>query len=161
THSSRSGPERGAARAWKRRAGGSDDRRSSMTGSHTPAARPIRRGRPDGRAARRLWAALALGWAIGPGLARAQGPQVNVTNAPGVSSARGRLGPALGASGTSGFDATPVQPIQNIFLGRTGPGGTRAPLNQLNAPRVPVLQILPISLPQPLQPANIPQYGEL
>jgi cobalt-zinc-cadmium efflux system outer membrane protein len=131
-----------------------------MTGSHTTVARPGRRGRLNRRAARRLWAALALGWALGPCLVRAQGPQVNVTNAPGVPGARGALGPALGASGTSGFDATPVQPVQSIFLGRTA-GGTRVPLNQLNAPRAPVMRVSPISLPQPLQPANVPQYGEL
>jgi cobalt-zinc-cadmium efflux system outer membrane protein len=130
---------------------------------HAPTKRAGTPGGPTSRAALRraaVVAALAWAWAVPPPAA-AQGPQVNVTNPPGAPNARGPLGPALGASGTSGFDATPVTQQQRIFGGRAGPSATRAPLNQLGAPQPPVMRISPISLPQPLQPANVPQYGEL
>jgi cobalt-zinc-cadmium efflux system outer membrane protein len=91
----------------------------------------------------------------------AQGPQVDVENPPGSPSARGRLGPVLGASGTSGFDATPVTTQQSIFGGRPGPSATRAPINQLAAPQPPVMRIQALVRPAVLQPADIPRYGEL
>ena len=66
--------------------------------------------------------------------AQAQGPQVDIDNPPGRSDARGKLGPALGASSTSGFDGTPVTAQQSIIAGRPGPGATRVPINQLARP---------------------------
>ena len=97
-----------------------------------------------------------------PTAARAQGPQVDLDNPPGAPNARGRLGAAVGASGTSGFDASPVQSTQSIFGGRPGPSATRAPINQLAAPQPAVLQIQrAIPAPSPLQPANVPRYGDL
>jgi cobalt-zinc-cadmium efflux system outer membrane protein len=93
--------------------------------------------------------------------ARGQGPQVDVENPPGRPQAPGRLGPALGASGTSGFDRTPITTQPSIFGGRPGPSVTRAPLNQFNAPQPAVMQIEPIARPAPLAPANVPRYGEL
>jgi cobalt-zinc-cadmium efflux system outer membrane protein len=108
----------------------------------------------------RHWA-FALALALPCGRAVAQGPNVDVENPPGANFSRGRLGPALGASGTSGFDATPIQAQQSIFGGRLGASGTRAPINTLSAPQPAVMQISPITPPQPLQTANVPQYGEL
>lgn len=93
--------------------------------------------------------------------ARGQGPQVDVNNPPGSPNARGSLGVALGASGTSGFDASPVTAQQSIFGGRPGPTATRAPLNQLAAPQPAVMSISPIVRPMELQAANVPRYGEL
>jgi len=92
---------------------------------------------------------------------RAQGPQVDVENPPGRPNARGRLGAATGASGTSGFDATPVTTQQSIFAGRPGPGATRVPLNQLAQPKPPVMRIERLSRPAPLESAKLPQYGQL
>jgi len=92
--------------------------------------------------------------------ARAQGP-ADVNNPPGAPNAAGKLGAALGASGTSGFDRTPVTTRESIFGGRPGPGATRVPINQLGAPKPPVMQIQPITAPAPLEPANMPHYGEL
>jgi cobalt-zinc-cadmium efflux system outer membrane protein len=111
------------------------------------------------RAGARGLLVLALLALAGP--AWGQGPQVDVENPPGSPVARGKLGPALGASGTSGFDATPVAPQQSIFGGRPGPSATRAPINQLAAPQPAVIRIQPIARPAPLQPADIPRYGEL
>jgi outer membrane protein, heavy metal efflux system len=93
--------------------------------------------------------------------AQAQGPQFDVDNPPGAPESRGRLGAALGASGTSGFDATPVTAQQSIFGGRPGPSATRAPINQLGAPQPAVMRIQRISQPAPLDAANVPKYGEL
>ena len=125
--------------------------------SHNTVGRPAER-----RQAARLAAPLVLllGMAA-PGVASAQGPQVDVDNPPGAPDARGKLGPALGASGTSGFDASPVNYQQSVFGGRPGAGATRAPVNQLAAPLPPVMQVKPVSLPAPLQPASVPQYGDL
>lgn len=97
---------------------------------------------------------------VGPA-ARAQGPQVDVNNPPGAPEARGKLGAVLGASGTSGFDATPIQTQQSIFGGRPGPSATRAPLNQLSAPQPPVMRIESLTRPAPLESASVPRYGEL
>jgi cobalt-zinc-cadmium efflux system outer membrane protein len=93
--------------------------------------------------------------------ARGQGPQVDINNPPGAPEARGKLGAALGASGTSGFDATPIQSVQSIFGGRPGPSGTRAPLNQLAPPQPAVAQISPITPPPSIESAAVPRYGEL
>jgi cobalt-zinc-cadmium efflux system outer membrane protein len=94
-------------------------------------------------------------------VACAQGPNVDVENPPGSPQARGRLGPALGASGTSGFDASPVTTQQSIFGGRPGPAATRVPINQLAAPQPAVMRIQQLNRPAQLQPADIPRYGEL
>src|SRR5262245_35471904 len=82
---------------------------------------------------------------------RAQGPQVDVENPPGSPHARVRLGQPLGASGTSGFDATPVTSQQSIFGGRPGPSASRAPINQLAAPQPPVMRIQALNRPGALQ----------
>lgn len=122
---------------------------------------PRRRGR---RSATAPWysALLVVLAALTAGrFARGQGPQVDVNNPPGSPEARGRLGPAIGASGTSGFDATPIQTQQSIFGGRPGPSATRAPINQLAAPQPPVMRIQSISQPAPLESATVPKYGEL
>jgi cobalt-zinc-cadmium efflux system outer membrane protein len=92
---------------------------------------------------------------------RVHGQQVDVENPPGAPEVRGKLGPALGASGTSGFDATPITTQQSIFGGRPGPSATRVPINQLAAPQPAVMRIQPIARPAVLQPADIPRYGDL
>ncbi len=92
----------------------------------------------------------------------AQGPQVNTDSPPGAPNARGTLGAALGASGTSGFDASPIQQQQSIFGGRPGPTATRAPINQLGPSSAPVASMKPaVALPTVIEPANVPRYGEL
>jgi cobalt-zinc-cadmium efflux system outer membrane protein len=93
--------------------------------------------------------------------ARAQGPQVDIENPPGTPEGRGTLGPALGASGTSSFEALNLTPQGNIFSGRPGPSVTRAPINQLNAPTPPVAPQRARFKPVVLQPAGVPSYGEL
>jgi cobalt-zinc-cadmium efflux system outer membrane protein len=84
-----------------------------------------------------------------------------VGNPPGAPRARGALGAALGASGTSGFDATTIAPQQSIFGGRPGPSVTRTPINQLGQPRPPVIAITSLSQPKPLESATVPVYGQL
>ncbi len=116
----------------------------------------VRRVGRRGRGSAALVLALALATTT-----HAQGPQVDVENPPGAPNARGRLGPALGASGTSGFDATPVTTQQSVISGRPGPSSTRVPINQLSQPRPAVLPIKPISRPQPLAAAIVSQYGQL
>jgi cobalt-zinc-cadmium efflux system outer membrane protein len=116
-------------------------------------------------ARRRCWTALTsilvvAVWAI-PASVQAQGPQVNVDNPPGSLNSRGKLGAALGASGTSGFDASSVQPQQSIFSGRPGPGATRVPINQIGQPRQAVIPISSITAPPSLESAAVPAYGEL
>lgn len=98
---------------------------------------------------------------MAPWPAAAQAPQVDIDEPPGVSIGRGRLGPPVGASGTSGFDASSFTDQQTIVGGRVGPSVTRVPFNQLAAPTAPVPSIRPITPPTSVQPANIPQYGEL
>jgi outer membrane protein, heavy metal efflux system len=125
--------------------------------SHSTMNRPA-----GGRQAARLAGPLVLLVFLAvPGVVSAQGPQVDVDNPPGAPDARGKLGPALGASGTSGFDATPVVNQESVFGGRPGPGATRAPVNQLAAPQPAVMRVKRVTLPAPLQPATVPQYGEL
>lgn len=93
--------------------------------------------------------------------ALAQAPQVDIANPPGAPNARAKLGAALGASGTSGFDASPVTTQQSIFSGRPGPGATRVPINQLGAPKPPVMAIQRIAAPAPIESVKLPQYGQL
>ncbi len=130
-------------------------------GHKTDIAHSRPRGRWPSRVAILGFALLV--WLAGPGTTGyAQGPQVDLDNPPGAPDARGKLGSALGASGTSGFDATPVQTQQSIFGGRPGPTATRAPINQLNPPSAPIMAIKPaIAQPTTLEPANLPKYGEL
>lgn len=92
---------------------------------------------------------------------RAQGPQFDVNNPPGSPDSRGKLGAALGSSGTSGFDATPVVNQQSIFGGRPGASTPHVPLNQLGAARPPIAQITALPRPATLEPAKAPAYGEL
>lgn len=122
---------------------------------------PRRRPRVGRRRALPFLALVLLGSALVGSAARAQGPQFDVDNPPGSPVGRGKLGAALGASGTSGFDATPVTTQDSLFGGRPGPSATRAPLNQLAAPQPAVMRIQPIAQPAPLEPANVPRYGEL
>ena len=104
---------------------------------------------------------IAVAWAVAPTVSQAQGPQFDVANPPGGPNARGKLGAALGASGTSGFDASSVAPQQSIFGGRPGASATRTPINQLSQPRAPIFTIRSISQPTPLETANVPVYGQL
>jgi cobalt-zinc-cadmium efflux system outer membrane protein len=119
------------------------------------------------RVVRQLWRAgftgalTVLTWAAAPSAVVAQGPQFDVGNPPGSPIARGKLGAALGASGTSGFDATSIAPQQSIFGGRPGPSVTRTPINQLGQPRPPVFSISSITPPRSLESASVPVYGQL
>src|SRR5262249_5801714 len=65
------------------------------------------------------------------------------------------------ASGTSGFDASPITNQQSVFGGRPGPSSTRVAVNQLSAPQPPVSRLPSIAPLTPLAAANVPQYGEL
>lgn len=118
-----------------------------------------RRARPRSR--RGAAALYLIVWTTLSSSSRAQGPQFDVDNPPGAPQARGRLGPALGASGTSGFDATAVTQQESIFGGRPGPSASRAPVNQLAAPQPPVIRIPRLTQPAPIESANVPKYGEL
>jgi outer membrane protein, heavy metal efflux system len=118
--------------------------------------------RTQGCVGRRLAAGatclLLLAWGVE---ARAQGPQVDIENPPGAPEARGRLGPAVGASGTSGFDVLGVSTQPSVVSNRPGPSVSRVPINQLAQPQPPVARISPISAPAVLEPANVPRYGDL
>src|SRR5438128_1278559 len=72
--------------------------------------------------------------------ARAQTPEFDVAGPPGAPEGRGKLGPVMGASGTSGFDAVPVTPQESLFGGRPGPSATRVPVNLLSPPQLPIPQ---------------------
>lgn len=91
----------------------------------------------------------------------AQGPQVDVDNPPGASNSRGTLGGALGASGTSGLDGTPIQSQDSIFGGRPGPSASRAPINQLSSPQPAISRIPRLAQTTPLESAAVPRYGQL
>src|SRR5262249_46028465 len=130
--------------------GNSDGRRSSAMPLHSP--KRLR--------ASRLAALACLG--VLPALAPrvlAQAPQVDVELPPGAPDSRGRLGPTLGASGTSGFDVLQSAQQSTFFGGRPGPSVTRTPLNQLAgqapSPPVPRARFKPVVL----EPAPLPVYG--
>src|SRR4051794_6998012 len=90
-----------------------------------------------------------------------QGPQVDVETPPGASHGRGRLGRAIGSSGTSAFDGMPITQQESIFGGRPGPSVTRAPVNQLN-PQQGVVPLPSVRFrPRVVEPAQVPAYGEL
>ena len=80
-----------------------------------------------------------LAWLASSALA--QGPQVDVENPPGAPEGRGLLGPALGASGTSAFEATPVLTQESIVGGRAGPSVSRVPVTSLKTPQPAVPRI--------------------
>jgi cobalt-zinc-cadmium efflux system outer membrane protein len=105
-------------------------------------------------------AVLTVAVLTAPGVVRGQGPQVDVENPPGSPTGRGSLGPALGASGTSGFDATKITSQESILGGRPGTS-SKVAVNQLSAPQPAVSRIPSIARVSPLQAANVPQYGEL
>jgi cobalt-zinc-cadmium efflux system outer membrane protein len=109
------------------------------------------------KAAPRLSLMLAL--ATGISTARGQAPQVDVENPPGVPDARGKLGPAIGASGTSAFDNPAVG---NPIGGRPGPSVSRAPVGAFTpAGLVRQGEGAPnFKIPVP-EPAQIPAYGVL
>jgi hypothetical protein len=100
---------------------------------------------------------LLLAWGVE---AWAQGPSIDVENPPGAPEARGKLGPAIGSSGTSGFDVLGISTQPSLVSNRPGPSVSRAPITQLGKPGPPVK---PIKLPSPpvLEPANVPRYGAL
>jgi outer membrane protein, heavy metal efflux system len=100
---------------------------------------------------------LLLAWGVE---AWAQGPSIDVENPPGAPEARGKLGPAVGSSGTSGFDVLGISTQPSLVSTRPGPSVSRAPITQLAQPQRPVK---PIKLPSPpvLEPANVPRYGDL
>lgn len=90
-----------------------------------------------GPALARLSVHAAIAVLIAAGVCRAQGPQFDIEGPPGASDSRGKLGAPIGASGTSGFDITNSgQPVS----GRVGVSASRAPINALNPPSVPIVQ---------------------
>jgi cobalt-zinc-cadmium efflux system outer membrane protein len=101
---------------------------------------------------------LVLTWGLEAG---AQGPQVDIDNPPGAPDSRGKLGPAVGSSGTSGFDVIGVSTQPSLLGGRPGPSSTRVPINQLMQPQAPVSQISRIAVPEVLESASVPSYGDL
>jgi cobalt-zinc-cadmium efflux system outer membrane protein len=112
----------------------------------------------------RWWGAWALAILLPLTLAgkvRGQGPQVDVDTPPGSPEGRGRLGPALGSSGTSAFDGAPIAQQESLFGGRPGPSVTRAPVNQLNPPPATVPMPTTRFRPRVAEPAQVPTYGEL
>jgi cobalt-zinc-cadmium efflux system outer membrane protein len=95
----------------------------------------------------------------GGSVAWPQAPQIDVQGPPGLPEARGRLGPAIGASGTSSFEDAGNQ--GRPLGGRPGPSVSRAPVGGVT-PRVgPREEAAARFRPPVLEPADIPRYGEL
>ena len=86
-------------------------------------------------------------------------PQVDVGSPPGVPDARGKLGPAIGASGTSAFDDSAEQgrPIG----GRPGPSASRAPITAARTGRVGMQEGPANFRPKVLEPVDLPRYGDI
>ncbi len=95
-------------------------------------------------------------------LSHAQGPSVDVKGPPGLPESQGRLGTPLGSAGISSFNTTPGSQDRPLG-GRVGPSVSRAPIGALNPPTGPSMSREPMSRFQhrALEPANVPQYGEL
>lgn len=103
-----------------------------------------------------LLVAIHSGWS---GIVMAQGPQIDVVNPPGVPKGRGRLGRAIGASGTSSFE-NPSESERPIG-GRTGASVSRAPVGGFQSPRPRGVEApAEFKLP-PLPESRVPQYGAL
>ena len=83
--------------------------------------------------------------AMSASTAWAQAPQVDVDNPPGVPDGRGRLGPALGASGTSKFEGNSVNP--STLGGRPGASSGRAPIGEISPSNKPMLTQSPLRKP--------------
>lgn len=113
--------------------------------------------RPRGSA---VSATLAIVLSLVANVARAQGPQVDVASPTGEPALRGKLGAAVGASGTSGFDATSVSNQPGIVGGRPGPSASRVPVNNSTS-QSGTLRVGSLTLPAQLQNARVPRYGEL
>ena len=112
------------------------------------------------RDGRQTGLALSLIVALGlvPSAALAQGPQVDIQGAPGVPNGRGKLGPALGSSGTTNIDATNLAPIG----GRAGPATSRAPREAFDRhDREGIERIAPSFRLLEIQATKLPAYGEL
>jgi cobalt-zinc-cadmium efflux system outer membrane protein len=86
---------------------------------------------------------------------------VDVDSPPGSPGARGRLGPALGSSETSGFDVSSIQQQESLFGGRPGPSVTRAPVNQLGPSQAAVVRAPVRFRPVVAEREQAPAYGEL
>ena len=83
---------------------------------------------------------------------------MNVDESPGVPNSLKKIGPPLGASGSSGFDATNLAPIG----GRTGAAGSRAPREAFDrTTRQSIDAISQIVKPAILLQAQVASYGEL
>ncbi|WP_206108201.1 TolC family protein [Paludisphaera soli] len=106
-----------------------------------------------------LLGALALLALVRP--ARAQGPAVDPAGPPGRVESRGGLGVPLGSAGISAFDTTPGAMGQPIG-GRAGPSVSRAPVGGLQPPTTGREPEQPERFRlRALEPADVPQYGEL
>lgn len=123
------------------------------------------------RASGRPWAGLAVValWAL-PATALGQQAQVDTGEPPGVPGGRGalggapgdpnggrRIGPPLGASGTSSFD---VLQGGGPISGRLGPAASRAPAS-IFAPPGPNPVAAPPFRPSQSQPVTLPNYGSI
>jgi cobalt-zinc-cadmium efflux system outer membrane protein len=102
---------------------------------------------------RTLSVAFALALLVGS-TSRAQAPQVDVDNPPGVPEGVGRLGPPIGSSGTSSFDANGVNPL--TLGGRPGASAGRAPIGEINATPKPMITPANIVRPQLAPPPPPP-----
>lgn len=102
---------------------------------------------------------VAIGLVLAGRAAIGQQAQVDVEDPVGSSRSRGKLGPALGASGTSTYeDVSSVRPL----TGRVGPSVSRAPVDSLNPPGAAVRREGLARFTMPVaQPAQVPAYGEL
>ena len=108
-------------------------------------------------AAALMLAAMIL--AIASDRALAQGPQVDTGAPPGVPDARGKIGPALGASGGVSFETSPI--LDRPLGGRAGPSASRAPVGGLAIQSGNLNQAKPNFKPRTTPPTEIPSYGEL
>src|SRR5947209_1036483 len=96
-----------------------------LDGRRSSEMRTTEEWRPVWRQRGGVWLLLVLPLLVIADTAHAQGPQVDIDTPPGSPEGRGRLGPALGSSGTSGFDVAPITQQESIFGGRPGPSVTR------------------------------------
>src|SRR5262249_22937082 len=92
----------------------------------------------------------------------AHAPAIDVINPPGVSEGRGRFGRPLGGAEMPEPDTAPGEQQNLPLSGRPGPSVSRAPVGGLNPPAQLLREQEPGRLrPQVLEPASVPQYGEL
>lgn len=107
-----------------------------------------------------LWGVFLLLVVLSPASVRAQGPQIDVPDVPGVPNGRNRLGAPLGTSGAVSLENA-TEGADRPIGGRPGPSVSRAPVGGLSITNRPSMEAPVRFKPRVLEPANLPRYGEL